>query len=74
METMGGYSGYLATMAGLASGADASYIPEQSFGIKDLTRDMEIIASKMEKGNIFRGVILINEKANKNYDASFLTR
>merc|ERR1719347_1467693 len=56
VETMGGYSGYLATMAGLASGADASYIPEQSFGIKDLTRDMDVIASKMEKGNIFRGV------------------
>eukprot|EP00090_Calanus_glacialis_P008098 TRINITY_DN16437_c0_g1_i2.p1 TRINITY_DN16437_c0_g1~~TRINITY_DN16437_c0_g1_i2.p1 ORF type:complete len:204 (+),score=49.14 TRINITY_DN16437_c0_g1_i2:2-613(+) len=71
---MGGYSGYLATMAGLASGADASYIPEEKFGIKELTRDMEIIASKMEKGNIFRGVILMNEKANKNYDLSFLTR
>ena len=71
---MGGYSGYLASMAGLAGGADASYIPEEKFGIKELTKDMEIIASKMEKGNIFRGVILINEKANPNYDISFLTR
>ena len=71
---MGGYSGYLATMAGLASGADASYIPEEKFGIRELTKDMDIIASKMEKGNIFRGVILMNEKANKNYDLSFLTR
>ena len=71
---MGGYSGYLATMAGLAGGADATYIHEQSFGIKELTRDMEIVASKMEKGNIFRGVILMNEKANKNYDISFLTK
>jgi len=74
VQTMGGYSGYLATMAGLASGADASYIPEEKFGIKELTRDMDIIASKMEKGNIFRGVILMNEKANKNYDCNFLTR
>ena len=74
MQTMGGNSGYLATMAGLAGGADASYIPEEKFGIKELTRDMDIITSKMEKGNIFRGVILMNEKANKNYDIGFLTR
>ena len=33
---MGGYCGYLATMAGLAGGADAAYIFEESFGIKDL--------------------------------------
>lgn len=36
METMGGYCGYLATMGGLASGADAAYIFEEPFGIKDL--------------------------------------
>jgi len=74
VQTMGGYSGYLATMAGLAGGADASYIPEEPFGIKELTKDMDVIASKMEKGNIFRGVILMNEKANANYNLSFLTR
>lgn len=33
---MGGYCGYLATMAGLASGADAAYIYEESFNIHDL--------------------------------------
>ena len=33
---MGGYCGYLATMAGLASGADAAYIYEEHFGIHDL--------------------------------------
>ena len=34
VETMGGYSGYLATMAGMAGGADAAYINEEKFGIK----------------------------------------
>ena len=29
IETMGGYCGYLATMAGLAAGADAAYIFEE---------------------------------------------
>lgn len=36
IETMGGYCGYLATMAGLASGADAAYIYEEPFNIHDL--------------------------------------
>uniref|UniRef100_A0A4W6CZB3 6-phosphofructokinase type A n=1 Tax=Lates calcarifer TaxID=8187 RepID=A0A4W6CZB3_LATCA len=36
VETMGGYCGYLATMAGLAAGADAAYIFEEKFNIKDL--------------------------------------
>lgn len=36
VETMGGYCGYLATMAGLAAGADAAYIYEDPFNIHDL--------------------------------------
>lgn len=36
VETMGGYCGYLATMAGLAAGADVAYIFEENFSIKDL--------------------------------------
>ena len=43
IETMGGYCGYLATMAGLAGGSDAAYIHEESFGIKDLMDDLEIM-------------------------------
>lgn len=36
---MGGYCGYLATMAGLAAGADAAYIFEEPFTIRDLQVD-----------------------------------
>jgi len=36
VETTGGYCGYLSTMAGLAGGADASYIYEEKFGMKEL--------------------------------------
>ena len=39
IETMGGYCGYLATMAGLAAGADAAYIFEDPFTIRDLQVD-----------------------------------
>lgn len=41
VETMGGYCGYLATMAGLAAGADAAYIYEEKFNIKDLEVRLE---------------------------------
>lgn len=36
IETMGGFCGYLATMSGLAAGADAAYIFEEKFSIRDL--------------------------------------
>jgi len=35
-ETFGGYCGYLATLGALASGADAAYIYEEPFNIKDV--------------------------------------
>ena len=35
VETMGGYCGYLATMAGLAGGADAAYIFEEPMKMKE---------------------------------------
>ncbi|XP_059484289.1 ATP-dependent 6-phosphofructokinase isoform X2 [Neocloeon triangulifer] len=73
VETMGGYCGYLATVAGLAGGADAAYIFEEKFGIKDLQQDLSHMASKMEEG-VQRGLILRNEKANENYTTDFIYR
>ncbi|CAG9796596.1 unnamed protein product [Diatraea saccharalis] len=73
IETMGGYSGYLATLAGLAGGADAAYIYEEKFSIKDLQQDVYHMASKMT-GGIQRGLILRNEKANDNYNTEFIYR
>lgn len=35
-ETFGGYCGYLATLGAVASGADAAYIFEEPFAIKDI--------------------------------------
>ena len=61
-------------MAGLAGGADAAYIHEERFSIQELMRDLDILAFKMDHGNIFRGLILRNEYANKNYDTDFIYR
>lgn len=73
VETMGGYCGYLATLAGLAGGADASYIFEEHFSIKDLIGDVYHMQAKMAEG-IQRGLILRNEMANSNYTTDFIFR
>lgn len=57
VETMGGYCGYLATLAGLAGGADAAYIYEEKFTIRNLIEDVCHMQSKMEEG-VSRGLIL----------------
>lgn len=63
---MGGYCGYLATVAGLAGGADAAYIYEEKFTIKDLQNDVYHMASKMAEG-VQRGLILrLIEQFNTN--------
>ncbi|XP_029948058.1 phosphofructokinase, muscle b [Salarias fasciatus] len=71
VETMGGYCGYLATMAGLASGADAAYVYEDPFNIHDLEVNVEHLVEKM-KTTVKRGLILRNEKCNPNYTTDFI--
>ncbi|KAK4291691.1 hypothetical protein Pmani_013509 [Petrolisthes manimaculis] len=73
VETMGGYCGYLATLAGLAGGADAAYIYEESFGIQELQLDVYHMAAKMAEG-VQRGLVLRNENANENYTTDFIYR
>ncbi|GFW04401.1 ATP-dependent 6-phosphofructokinase [Trichonephila clavipes] len=73
VETMGGYCGYLATLSGLAGGADAAYIFEEHFSIKDLIGDVYHMQAKMAEG-ISRGLILRNEMANSNYTTDFIFR
>uniref|UniRef100_A0A6Q2X4F2 6-phosphofructokinase n=1 Tax=Esox lucius TaxID=8010 RepID=A0A6Q2X4F2_ESOLU len=71
IETMGGYCGYLATMAGLAAGADAAYIYEDKFSIRDLETNVEHLVQKM-KTDVKRGLILRNENCNANYTTDFI--
>ncbi|KAF8567234.1 hypothetical protein P879_04881 [Paragonimus westermani] len=71
VETMGGYCGYLATMSGLAGGADAAYIYEEPFKIDDLRQDVVHLRAKIAD-NVQRGLILRCEYANKNYTSEFI--
>ncbi|KAK9744021.1 Phosphofructokinase [Popillia japonica] len=72
IETMGGYCGYLATLAGLAGRADAAYIYEEKFTIKNLKQDV-YMATKMAKG-AQRGLMLRDENASANYNSEFIYR
>ncbi|KAK3743342.1 hypothetical protein QZH41_013914 [Actinostola sp. cb2023] len=72
VECMGAYCGYLATMGALASGADAAYIFEEKFTLKDLQDDVNHMKSKMQ-GKVRRGLIIRNEKCNDNYTTDFIT-
>ena len=74
VETMGGYCGYLATMAGLAGGADAAYVKEDPFNIETIIKDLHVMKRKMDEGKIERGLILRNENCNDNYSTDFIYR
>lgn len=70
IETQGGRSGYLATMAGLAIGALAVYIPEEGINIHMLARDIEFLRESFrnDQGASRAGkIILRNERASETY-------
>ncbi|XP_044916746.1 ATP-dependent 6-phosphofructokinase, platelet type isoform X3 [Felis catus] len=71
IETMGGYCGYLANMGGLAAGADAAYIFEEPFDIRDLQANVEHLTEKM-KTTIQRGLVLRNESCSEHYTTDFI--
>lgn len=75
IETQGGRSGYIATMAALAVGAVAVYTPEEGVSIKMLTADIEHLKEvfAQDAGQSRAGrLILINEKASKVYSAKLI--
>ncbi|XP_015282815.1 PREDICTED: ATP-dependent 6-phosphofructokinase, platelet type isoform X2 [Gekko japonicus] len=71
IETMGGYCGYLASMGGLAAGADVAYIFEEKFDIRELQANVEHLTEKM-KTSIQRGLVLRNENSSENYTTDFI--
>ncbi|XP_062260153.1 ATP-dependent 6-phosphofructokinase, platelet type isoform X2 [Platichthys flesus] len=71
IETMGGYCGYLSTVGGLAAGADAVYIYEEPFDIRDLQANVEHLTQKM-KTSIQRGLVIRNENCNENFTTDFI--
>ena len=54
VETMGGYCGYLASLAGLASGADSVYINEKPVSANDIMQNVAHIKTKVNTKKIFQ--------------------
>ena len=72
VETMGGYCGYLAIMAGLAAGADTSYIFEEKFTISDMHKDVARLAGKFQADGVQRGIITRSERCSVNFTSHFM--
>ncbi|KAF2431259.1 6-phosphofructokinase [Tothia fuscella] len=75
IETQGGESGYIATIAGLSIGAMAVYTPEEGVNIKMLDRDIDHLREVFAKdrGQARAGkIILRNEKASKVYTTQII--
>lgn len=70
VETQGGETGYIATIAGLSVGAVAVYTPEQGITLKMVQQDVEHLRQQFatDAGRTRAGkLILRNEKASKTY-------
>ena len=72
VETMGGYCGFLATLACLAGGADAAYIFEEKPTINDLQRDTSYLVEKFKHKRLQRGMLIRNENCSDNFTSEFL--
>lgn len=75
VETQGGASGYVATIAGLSIGAVAVYTPEEGVHLKMLASDIAHLKEQFakDKGQNRSGkIILRNEKASKTYTTEII--
>lgn len=75
IETQGGRSGYVATLAGLAVGASAVYTPEEGISLDMLAADIKHLRALFaeDSGQNRAGrLILVNEKASPVYDAKLI--
>ena len=75
IETQGGRSGYVATLAGLGVGASAVYTPEEGVSLDMLAADVRHLKDVFahDKGQSRAGrLILVNEKASKVFSAKLI--
>ncbi|KAH8554015.1 6-phosphofructokinase [Umbelopsis sp. PMI_123] len=76
VEVQGGRTGYLAVMAGLATGATTVYIPEEGISLDRLQRDVKDLVRlyKEDDPNHSEGrIILRNEKVSKTYSTDVIS-
>jgi 6-phosphofructokinase 1 len=70
MEVMGRYTGWIATYAGIAGGADCILVPERPFGIEDVC---QLIRRRHQRGKDF-SIIVVAEGARPQEIKRFLVK
>ncbi|KAI7868080.1 6-phosphofructokinase [Spinellus fusiger] len=76
VEVQGGNSGYLAVEAGLATGANTVYIPEEGISLKRLQSDVHHLIALYENDAVDKSegrIVLRNEKASKTYTTDVIS-
>lgn len=73
VEVMGWHSGYLALMAGLASGAEQIYLPEEGISLQGLMADVQALRQGFERGKRL-SLLILNEIASRTYDLDTIRR
>ena len=71
VEVMGHWSGYLALMGGIATGAERVYIPEEGVTLRDMQVDVENLNRAFDAGKRL-GLIMRAEYANTIYNTPFM--
>ena len=71
VEVMGKDSGYLALTAGLATGAEKTYTPEEGLSLAGLASDVEELKEGFRRGQRL-GLIIRGERADAVYTTPFL--
>ena len=72
VEVMGRDCGYLALMAGLATGAERVYIQEEGISMASLMADVRHLAEGFRSGKKL-GLVIRNENADSVYTTAFIT-
>jgi 6-phosphofructokinase 1 len=71
VEVMGHWSGYLALMGGIATGAERVYIPEEGVTLRNMQVDVANLNRAFDTGKRL-GLIIRAEYANKIYNTPFM--
>lgn len=75
VEVQGGHSGYVASYAGLVTGAIATYTPETPIGLRSILEDIDLLTEVFEddRGEDNNGKMIIrNEQASGVYSAELI--
>jgi len=73
VQVMGYHSGYLAIFAGLASGAEDVFIPEEGVTLQRILEQVRKLGESFARGRRL-ALIILNEVASKTYDVDIMRR